>query len=208
MLGALRPHFIDSMRQSSAFLYYIVHQPGRRLLMSTLLAGCTALAMPLAHAQPNSKDPNDATLRGDMSNGDRVFLRSAGGLLVRDREIGKLGQRRFQKPALREWAASLEKKSDALYRDMTDYAERHKTNLPLDMSEASRRMVDRVAESKGATFDRDMVRTVRALLEEQVRVFGDSAESAEHQEVAALARRAADERRTLLQALDKAAPRS
>jgi len=41
-----------------------------------------------------------------------------------------------------------------------------------------------------------------------VRVFTDSAETAEHQEVAALARRAADDRRTLLQALDKAAPRS
>ncbi|WP_234196663.1 DUF4142 domain-containing protein [Pseudacidovorax sp. NFM-22] len=196
------------MRQSSTSLLPIGHQRGRRLLMSALLAGCTALTMPLAHAQPNSKDPDEATLRGDMSNGDRVFLRSAGGLIVRDREIGKLGQRRFQKPALREWAASLEKKSDALYRDMTDYAERHKTNLPLDMSEVSRRLVDRVAESKGATFDRDMVRTVRALLEEQVRVFTDSAETAEHQEVAALARRAADDRRTLLQALDKVAPRS
>lgn len=181
---------------------------GRRNMLCALAAGCAVAGWSGAQAQPNSKDPDDATLRGDMSNGDRVFLRSAGGLLVRDREIGKLGQRRFQKPALRQWAASLEKKSDALYRDMTDYAERHKTNLPLDMSEASRRMVDRVAESKGATFDRDMVRTVRALLEEQVRVFGDSAESAEHQEVAALARRAADERRALLQALDKAAPRS
>ncbi|WP_155946970.1 DUF4142 domain-containing protein [Pseudacidovorax intermedius] len=184
------------------------HRPDRRRLLVLVAAGCTCTAFSAAHAQPNSKDPDDATLRGDMSNGDRVFLRSAGGLIVRDREIGKLGQRRFQKPALREWAASLEKKSDALYRDMTDYAERHKTNLPLDMSEASRRMVDRVAESKGATFDRDMVRTVRALLEEQVRVFSDSAESAEHQAVAALARRAADDRRALLQALDKAAPRS
>ncbi|MET3513830.1 hypothetical protein ABIC63_001601 [Pseudacidovorax sp. 1753] len=195
------------MRQRSALLSPAAQSVNRRLLLSTLLAGCTALGTSLAQAQPNSKDPDDATLRGDMSNGDRVFLRSAGGLVVRDREIGKLGQRRFQKPALREWAASLEKKSDALYRDMTDYAERHKTNLPLDMSEVSRRMVDRVAESKGAAFDRDMVRTARALLEEQVRVFTDSAEKAEHQEVAALARRAADDRRALLQGLDKAAPR-
>lgn len=180
----------------------------RRRMICTLVASCAATGLSVAQAQPNSKDPDDATLRGDMSNGDRVFLRSAGGLVVRDREIGKLGQRRFQKPALRQWAAMLEEKSDALYRDMTRYAERHKTNLPLDMSEASRRMVDRVAQSKGAAFDRDMVRTVRALLQEQVRVFGKSADTAEHEEVAALARRAADERRALLQALDKAAPRS
>ncbi len=196
------------MRQSLFASSSPLHHLDRRRMLCALAAGCAAAGLSVAQAQPNSKDPDEATLRGDMSNGDRVFLRSAGGLIVRDREIGKLGKRRFQKPALREWAASLEKKSDALYRDMTDYAERHKTNLPLDMSEVSRRMVDRVAESKGATFDRDMVRTVRALLEEQVRVFTDSAETAEHQEVAALARRAADDRRTLLQALDKAAPRS
>jgi len=195
------------MFQSPSASSSALRQATRRRMLATLCVGCMAGAMSVAQAQPHSKDPDEVTLRGDMSNGDRVFLRSAGGLVVRDREIGKLGQRRFQKPALRRWAASLEKRSDTLYRAMTDYAERHKTNLPLDMSEASRRMVDRVAESKGAEFDRDMVRTIRALLEEQVRVFSDSAESAEHRDVGALARRAADARRALLRARDRAPPR-
>lgn len=198
------------MRSTSSSNLVAIADAGasRRRALAKLMAGCAMAAAPLLHAQPNSKDPDDATLRGDMSNGDRVFMRSAGGLLARDRQIGELGMKRFQKRELREWAGQLKNKSDALYRDITAFAERHKTNLPLDMSEESRRMVDRVAESKSAQFDRDMVRTVRALLEEQVRTFRKSAEDAEDKQVAALAQRASDERSELVKSLDRIAPRN
>lgn len=147
---------------------------------------CLFLPSERADAQPGRaphKDASDATTHSRVSDGDRVFMRSAVGLLIHDRRLAELAGTRGGSAEARQFSAQWKSKLNRLQIQLEKLAELNRIELPKDMSEVSRARLEAVASQSGPDFDRGLLSYTQASLNEEVKLFRNSIRKMENQEI-------------------------
>jgi predicted outer membrane protein len=172
--------------------------PVQRQRFAALLCACF---LPLgAAAQPGPgpvKDASNATTHSRVSDGDRVFMRSAAGRLRHDRQLAELGQQRGRSRDVKEFAVDWAAHTDKFLGELETFAAQHHSELPKDMSDQAARRIRDLSDRRDASFDVALLRHAVESLEQEAKLFRDSARKMENKDVRDWANSAEREIRTL-----------
>lgn len=147
-------------------------------------------AMPAPRDAAPARDASNATTHSRVSDGDRVFLRSAAGLLVRDAQLARLGDAQASSAELRRFASAWKTDAETLDAELHRMAERSKLEIPKDMTDESREGLRALQGQSGKAFDRAFIQQSRSALGQQNKLFQDSIRQMEKGDVRDWAERA------------------
>ena len=161
-----------------------------------------------ARAQvPDDKGRGNETLRAGVRDSDRLFIRTAAGHLIRERQLGALMRKQASTPPMRGLGTKLSEQSNGLYRGLSDIAKREKTEIPLDMVDESHAKLQRLATLRGAAFDQGAREMVLESLAQEIKAFESAADKTDNGIVRNWIAKALGQRRALLDEFRRAAPR-
>lgn len=151
---------------------------------------CTALGLAgLSSAQPTALDKTtaNATTHARVSDGDRVFMRSAAGRLIHDERSVDLAAERSASADVKAFAKDWRAAAVRHRRALADLARSHEVALPNDMAESSAQQVKALGAQEAGEFDAGFLRQAHESLAEEVKLFQDSVRKMENETVRAWA---------------------
>jgi putative membrane protein len=128
-------------------------------LLATLLVGASigAVAQP---SQTTPTTPARSVPSSPMANGsglarsDVKFIEEAAKGGLAEVELGKLGQKQAQDPAVKDFAARMVKDHSAANNSLTRIADAKRVVLPSTIDKSHQKDIDKLAKKSGADFDK------------------------------------------------------
>jgi predicted outer membrane protein len=162
-----------------------------------LCAGMWAATGAAAQRTALDKDAANATTHSRVSDGDRVFMRSASARLIHDQQLADLARERSARAEVRRFANDWKTASARHGKELAELAQSHEVAIPNNMSEQSSAQLRRLGEKRSGEFDAHFARQANESLAQEVKLFQDSVRKMENDTIRAWANAALTDLRAL-----------
>jgi predicted outer membrane protein len=129
------------------------------------------------------KDASNATTHSRVSDGDRVFLRSAASRFSHDQRLADLARTRASSRDVKAFAAEWKATTDRLKGELDTLTTQNKVAVPKDMSDQAEGRVRDLDGHSGADFDAAFMQQARESLTQENKLFQDSVRKMENEQV-------------------------
>lgn len=139
---------------------------------------CTATGLALMHG----------AMAASLSEDDQRFLRKAGESGMLEMQASEIAAQKAQHPEVKRYAEMMIKDHTAVDKELKALAEKKGFQLPVELEGGERKLIEKLREEDGASFDEEYAEEVAVdAHEDAVDLFEDAADDADDPEVKAFA---------------------
>lgn len=143
------------------------------------------------------KTASNATTHSRVSDGDRVFLRSAVGRLVYDQQLADLARERSSSPEIKAFANDWKTSASRHGKELGKLANNNGVAIPNNMAEMSLAQLRSLGQQRAGEFDAGFIRQANETLTQELKLFQDSVRKMENDHVRSWANAALQDLRRL-----------